>query len=98
MEKGRGVLVGKNQNCVLQRQISRAPLRRTSENAIMVFQSCVTTWTEPNRGIVGLRKLEFVGVGGLPIIDELEPLAGKKRTIILKTTVLHCTYRSWYSA
>ena len=41
---------------------------------IMVFQSCLTTWAEPDRGIVGLRELEFVGVDGLPIIDELEPL------------------------
>jgi len=24
--------------------------------------------------MVGLRKLEFLGVGGLPIMDELEPL------------------------
>jgi hypothetical protein len=41
---------------------------------IMVFQSCLTTWAEPDRGIVGLREVEFLGVGGLPIMDELEPL------------------------
>jgi hypothetical protein len=41
---------------------------------IVVFQSCLPTWAEPDRGIVGLRELEFVGVGGLPIMDELEPL------------------------
>ena len=40
----------------------------------MVFQSCLTTWAEPDRGIAGLRELEFLGVGGLPIMDELEPL------------------------
>ena len=40
----------------------------------MVFQGCLTTWAEPDRGIVGLRKLDFLGVGGLPIMDELEPL------------------------
>jgi hypothetical protein len=40
----------------------------------MVFQSCLTTWAEPDRGIVRLRELEFLGVGGLPIMDELEPL------------------------
>ena len=34
----------------------------------MVFQSCLTTWAEPDRGI------KYVGVGGLPIMDELEPL------------------------
>jgi hypothetical protein len=38
------------------------------------FQSCLTTWAETDRGIVRLRKLEFVGVGGLPIIYKLEPL------------------------
>ena len=59
---------------ILQRQISRVPLRRTSENVIMVFQSCLTARAEPGRGVVGLRKLEFLGVGGLPIMDELEPL------------------------
>jgi hypothetical protein len=40
----------------------------------MVFQSCLATWAEPDRGIVGFRELGFVGVGGLPIMDELEPL------------------------
>jgi hypothetical protein len=49
---------------ILQRQISRARLRGRSENVIMVFQSCLTTWAEPDRGIVGLRELELVGVGG----------------------------------
>ena len=34
----------------------------------------VSTWAEPDRGILRLRKLECVGVGGLPIMDELEPL------------------------
>jgi len=29
---------------------------------------------EPDRGIVRLRKLEVLGVGGLPVMDELEPL------------------------
>ena len=41
---------------------------------IVVFKSCLATWAEPNRGIVVLRDLEFVGIGGLPIMDELEPL------------------------
>ena len=41
---------------------------------IVVLQSCLTTWAEPDRGIVGLREIEFVGVGGLPIVDELELL------------------------
>jgi hypothetical protein len=41
---------------------------------IVVFQSCLTARAEPDRGIVGLRELEFLGVGGLPIMDELEPL------------------------
>ena len=40
----------------------------------MVFQSCLTTWAGPDRGIVGLCELEFLGVGGLSIMDELEPL------------------------
>ena len=40
----------------------------------MVFQSCLTARAEPDRGIVGLRELEFLGVGGLPVMDELEPL------------------------
>ena len=40
----------------------------------MVFKSCLATWAEPDRGIVGLRELEFLGVGGLPVMDELEPL------------------------
>jgi len=40
----------------------------------VVFKSCLATWAEPDRGIVGLRELELVGVGGLPIMDELEPL------------------------
>ena len=58
----------------MQLQISRARLGGTSENMIVVFKSCLATWAEPDRGIVGLRELEFVGVGGLPIMDELEPL------------------------
>jgi hypothetical protein len=40
----------------------------------MVFQICLTARAEPDRGIVGLRELEFLGVGGLPVMDELEPL------------------------
>ena len=40
----------------------------------MVFQRCLTTWAEPDRGIVRLRELEFLGIGGLPVMDELEPL------------------------
>ena len=41
----------------------------------MVFQCCLTaTRAEPDRGIGGLRKVEFLGVGGLPVMDELEPL------------------------
>ena len=40
----------------------------------MVFQSCLTARAEPDRGIIGLRELEFLGVGGLPVVNELEPL------------------------
>ena len=40
----------------------------------MVFKSRLATWAELDRGIVGLRELEFLGVGGLPVMDELEPL------------------------
>jgi hypothetical protein len=40
----------------------------------MVFKGCLAAWAEPNRGIVGLRELEFLGIGGLPVVDELEPL------------------------
>ena len=40
----------------------------------MVFKSCLATWAEPDRGIVGLRELEFLGVGGLPVMNALEPL------------------------
>jgi hypothetical protein len=40
----------------------------------MVFRSCLTARAEPDRGIGGLRRLEFLGVGGLPVMDELEPL------------------------
>jgi hypothetical protein len=46
----------------------------TSENAIIVFKSCLATWAEPDRGIVGLRELDFWGVGELLVMDELEPL------------------------
>jgi hypothetical protein len=49
-------------------------LRGTSENVIVVFKSCLATWAEPDRGIVGLRELEFLGVGALRVMDELEPL------------------------
>jgi hypothetical protein len=55
---------------ILQLQISRACLRGTSENVIVVFQSCLTTWAEPDRGIVGLCELEFVGSDGLPILSD----------------------------
>jgi hypothetical protein len=41
---------------------------------IVVFKSCLATWAEPDRDIVGLRELEFLRVGGLPVINELEPL------------------------
>ena len=47
---------------------------KTLENMIMVFRSCLTARAEPDRGIGGLRRLEFLGVGGLPVMDELEPL------------------------
>ena len=40
----------------------------------MVLKGCLATWTEPDRGIVGLGELGFLGVGGLPVVDELEPL------------------------
>ena len=40
----------------------------------MVFKGCLASWAEPDRGIVGLRELAFLGVGGLPVVDELEPL------------------------
>ena len=40
----------------------------------MVFQSCLTARADPDRGIGGLRELELLGVGGLPVIDELDPL------------------------
>ena len=29
----------------------------------MVFKSCLAAWAEPDRGIVGLRELTFLGVG-----------------------------------
>jgi hypothetical protein len=40
----------------------------------MVFKGCLAAWAEPGRGIVILRELNFLGVGGLPVINELEPL------------------------
>ena len=40
----------------------------------MVFQSCLTARAEPDRGIGGLCKLEFLGFGGLPDMDKFEPL------------------------
>ena len=42
----------------------------------MAFQSYLTTWAEPDRGIVALHELELelLGVGGVLIMDELEPL------------------------
>ena len=39
----------------------------------MVFQSCLTARTEPDRGIGGLCELDFLGVGELPVMDDLEP-------------------------
>jgi hypothetical protein len=44
------------------------------ENVIMVFKGCLAAWAEPDRGIVGLRELAFLGIGGLPVVNELEPL------------------------
>ena len=41
---------------------------------VVVFKSCLATWAESDRGIVALRELEFVEIGGLPTMDELEPL------------------------
>jgi hypothetical protein len=41
---------------------------------IVVFKSCLVTRAEPDRGIAGLHELEFVGVCGLPIMGEPEPL------------------------
>jgi len=40
----------------------------------MVFKGCLAAWTEPDRGIVGLRELAFLGISGLPVVNELEPL------------------------
>ena len=40
----------------------------------MGFKSCLAIWAVLDRGIFGLRELEFVGVGGLSVMDELEPL------------------------
>ena len=40
----------------------------------MVFKGCLAAWAEPDRGIVGLGELELLGIGGLPIVNELEPL------------------------
>jgi hypothetical protein len=40
----------------------------------MVFQCCLAARVEPDRGIGGLSELEFVGVGRLPVMDELDPL------------------------
>ena len=67
---GRGFCFRNRIANILQLQIFRAPLRRTSDNMIMVFQSCLTTWAEPDRGIVGLCELEFVGSDGLPILSD----------------------------
>jgi hypothetical protein len=40
----------------------------------MVFKGCLAAWAEPDRGIIGLRELELLGVGALPVVNELEPL------------------------
>jgi hypothetical protein len=40
----------------------------------MVFQSCLAARAELDRGIVGLRDLEFLGGGGLSVMDEFDPL------------------------
>jgi hypothetical protein len=44
------------------------------ENVIMVFKGCLAERAESDRGIVGLHELEFLGIGGLPVVNELEPL------------------------
>ena len=58
----------------MQLQISRARLRGTSENVIVGFKSCLAIWAVLDRDIFGLRELEFMRVGGLSVMDELEPL------------------------
>ena len=40
----------------------------------MLFKGCLAAWAEPDRGIVGLRELEILGIGELPVVNELEPL------------------------
>ena len=40
----------------------------------MVFKGCLAAWAEPDRGIIRLRELEFLRIGGLPVVNELEPL------------------------
>jgi hypothetical protein len=40
----------------------------------MVFRGCLAAWAEPDRGIVGLCELEFLGTGGLLVVNEPEPL------------------------
>ena len=54
--------------------VADARLRGTAENVVVVFKGYLTTWAEPDRGIVRLRELEFLGVGGLPAVDKREPL------------------------
>ena len=44
------------------------------ENVIMVFKGCLAAWAEPDRGIVRLHELEFLGIGGLPVVNEFGPL------------------------
>jgi hypothetical protein len=43
----------------------------------VVFQSFIAARAEPDQGIGGLSELEFLGVGGLPVIDELDPLEAR---------------------
>jgi hypothetical protein len=62
---------------------------------VRVFQSCLTARTEPDRGISGLRELEIWGIGGLPVMDELEPL---ERQAPLRTFRWRsCPYQSRYA-
>ena len=76
---GRGPYFSDSTANIVQRQIVSAFLSRTSEDVIMVFQSCLAARTEPDRGIGGLSELEsMAGVGWLPVMDEL---AGKDKPL-----------------
>jgi hypothetical protein len=67
--------IGQDQLVMLFVQcVADARLRGTAENVVVVFKGYLTTWAEPDRGIVRLRELEFLGVGGLPAVDKREPL------------------------